>query len=226
MQLKAALFDLYGTLCYVKIPFTDEATSEFLVKRGYQVYPQSWKAAWQYVSFLDYPKSGYGDWESYLTQVFKRARIRPDGKTLKELAGRYEGSKWVLYSDAKTATSRAKQAGLKSAIITTIARFKYMRILKPLLKNFDLIVDGYTFRCEKSNPAIYSKTLERLGLKPGEALMIGDDVALDILLPRSIGIDAILLDRTGRLRAEDCKEAVAVAKNLNEAMDMVISRFG
>lgn len=225
MRIKAILFDLYGTLAYVKEPLTDEAASEFLVKRGYEVYPQSWKAAWQYVSFLDYPRNGYGDWASYLTQVFRRARIRPDRKTLKGLARLYESSEWVLYADAKAAASRAKKALLKTAIVTTIARFKYMRVLKPVLKDLDLIVDGYTFRCEKSNPAIYVRTLERFCLEPDEAVMIGDDVAFDILLPRRVGIHAILLDRTGRLRAEDCKEAVAVVKDLNEAMDMVISRF-
>ena len=45
MTLKAVLFDLYGTLAYVKNPISSEEISEFLLKRGCEVYPQSLDAA-------------------------------------------------------------------------------------------------------------------------------------------------------------------------------------
>ena len=82
-------------------------------------------------------------------------------------------------------------------------------------------VDGYTFHCEKSNPRIYLKTLEALSVKASEAVMIGDELELDILLPKKLGMKAILLDRARQYPSEDCKEADAIVNNLREAMETV-----
>ncbi len=223
MPLRAVLFDLYGTLAYVEDPMSDERASEFLVKHGYEVYPQAWRAAWQYVSFIDYPRFGYRTWEEDLKAVFRELGLRPDGKTLKGLVRLYKGVRWGLHPDAKNAILRAKKLRLKTAIVTTIAKFRYRKALKPVFKSIDLIADGYTFHCEKSNPKIYLKTLEALRVEAYEAVMIGDDVALDILLPKMIGIRAIFLDRTGKAPKENWEKADAAAGDLDEAMDIVAS---
>jgi FMN phosphatase YigB (HAD superfamily) len=53
--------------------------------------------------------------------------------------------------------------------------------------------------------------------------MIGDDVPTDILLPKRLGINAILLDREGK--SEECPQADAVVNNLNEAVEIIIRKF-
>lgn len=225
VDIKVVLFDLYGTLAYVDDPISDEYASDFLVSRGYEVYPQALKAAWQYVSFIDYPKYGYKTWRTYLKRVLQRLGIKPDKQILRELSKFYKEAKWGRYPDVEDAVTKAKEAKLKTAIVTTIARFKYKRALKPVLDEIDLLVDGHTFRCEKSNPRIYLKALEALGVKADEAVMIGDDMKLDILVPKKLGMKAILLDRTERYSTENIVEADAVVKNLNEAMDVITRRF-
>jgi FMN phosphatase YigB (HAD superfamily) len=225
MQIGAVLFDLHGTFAFLRKGVTDDDVSRFLISHGYEVYPQSWKAAWQYVSFIDYPKNGYLTWESYLQQVFKRISLKPDGRTLRELAKLYKGAKWSLYPDAREAVIIAKKAGLKTGIVTTIANFKYRSALKPVLNKIDLIVDGYTFNCEKSNPRIYLKTLDALKVEARHVAMIGDEVQLDVLLPKSLGMRAILLDRTGKLQRTNFKEADAVVRSLKEAMNIVLTRL-
>lgn len=223
MRIRAVLFDLYGTLAHVVNAITDERASRFLVERGYEVYPQSFKAAWQYISFIEYPKHGYKDWKAYLRRVLELVEIKPDERTLIGLVRLYEVTEWKRFPDAKDALTRAKNAKLKTAIVTTIAKFKYMSALQPFLDKIDLLVDGYTFHCEKSNPKIYLKSLNALRVKPNEAVMIGDDINIDVLLPKGIGMKAILLDRTCKLSPESCKGADAIARNLNEAMDIVIN---
>jgi len=221
MPIKAALFDLYGTLAHVKEPVSDRQACEFLVDRGYEVYSQAFKAARQFVSFIDYPKYGYRTWEAYLKRILELLGIKPDDLTLKELAKMYKNAKWVLYPDVEGALAKAKDFGLKTAIVTTIARFKYEKVIGPILNKVDLLVDGYTFNCEKSNPKIYLKTLETLGIKANEAVMVGDDIELDVLLPKRLGIHAIFLDRIGKLSPKNCKEADAIVIDLNEAMNVV-----
>ncbi len=221
MHIKAVCFDLYGTLAVVENAMSEAHASDFLVSHGYEVYPQALEAAWHYVSFVDYPKLGYKSCRAELKQVLNRLGIRPDSQTLKDLMELYERNMRKIFPDADTAVDMAKCAQLKTAIITSIARFKYKKALKPIWNKIDVPVDGYTFHCEKSNPRIYLKTLEALSVKASEAVMIGDELELDILLPKKLGMKAILLDRARQYPSEDCKEADAIVNNLREAMETV-----
>jgi putative hydrolase of the HAD superfamily len=219
MKIKAILFDLHGTLAYVPNPISDESVSDILVKRGYDVFPQAWDAAWHYVGFVDYPKYGYKTRRSFIRRVLNRLRIEPDSLMLTELVKLHAAGEWIRYPDVVAAFRKAKEAGLKTAIITTIARFNYRKALKPVWNQIDLLVDGYTFHCEKSNPKIYLKALETLNVKPHEAVMIGDDMQLDIMLPKSLGINTILLNRKGGDRGQSVD---AFVYSLTEAMEIII----
>lgn len=223
MQIKAVCFDLYSTLAYVAEPVSDKSASDFLVSRGYEVYPQALHAAWQYVSFVDYPKYGSRNWSTQIQRVLQRLSIKADKETLTELARLYESAKWTRFPDVEDAVKKAKKLGLRTAIVTTIARFKFKEALRPILTKIDVLADGYTFHCEKSNPRIYLKTLEALNVDASEAVMVGDDMDLDIRLPKRLGMKAILLDRAGQSSSQQSGlEADSVVRNLNEAMDALI----
>ena len=221
MQIKAVCLDLYGTLARVESTLSEAQISDFLVARGYDVYPQALAAAWHYVSLVDYPRLGYKSGRAELKLVLKRLGIKPDSRTLKDLAELYGRNVWEIFPDVEIAVNMAKGAGLRTAIVTTIARFKYRKVLKPIWDKIDVPVDGCTFHCEKSNPRIYIKTLEALGVEAYETVMIGDDLCLDILLPKRLGMKAILLDRTGQHSNKDCEEADATVSNLREAIEAV-----
>jgi HAD superfamily hydrolase (TIGR01549 family) len=220
MQIKAVCFDLYGTLAYVAEPVSDKSASDFLVSRGYEAYPQAFHAAWQYVSFIDYPKYGYRNWNTQIQRVLQRLSIKADKETLKELARLYESAKWTRFPDVEDSVEKAKKLGLRTAIVTTIARFKFKEALRPILPKIDVLADGYTFHCEKSNPRIYLKTLEALNVDACEAVMVGDDMDLDIQLPKRLGMKAILLNRAGQSFSQQSGlEADSIVRNLNEAID-------
>ena len=51
---------------------------------------------------------------------------------------------------------------------------------------------------------IFDHTLERLGVAPRDCLFVGDDPRWDLVGPRAAGIEAVLIDRHGRL--EDRQE--------------------
>lgn len=220
MRIKAVCFDLYGTLAYVEEPFSEKSASDFLVSRGYDVYPQALHAAWQYVSFIDYPKYGYSNWNTQIQRVLQRLSVKADEETLKELARLYENAKWARFPEVEDAVKKAKNLGLRTAIVTTIARFKFEEALRPILSKIDVLADGYTFHCEKSNPRIYLKTLEALDVDASEAVMVGDEMELDVRLPKSLGMKAILLDRAGQFSAQRSgMEADSIVRSLNEAID-------
>jgi hypothetical protein len=80
-KTKAVLFDLNGTLAYIKKEVTGTQVSDFLFSRGYEISPQQFRAAWAFVSFIDYPKYGYGNWDSFVSRLFWRLETEVDEQT-------------------------------------------------------------------------------------------------------------------------------------------------
>jgi len=223
-KIKAVLFDLHGTLAYVENPVTDTEITEYLFSKGYEVSPQQLKAAWAFVSFIDYPKYGYKNWHSYFSKIFWRLKVKVDEKTLNAIVKLLESKPYQLYSDVAEAVINTKESGFKTAIVTTIAYFQFKKAIQPIRDYFDFIMTGYEAGCDKTNPKMYRKVLEILNVKPQEAVMIGDNVPIDIILPKKLGINAILLNR--ERKNVKCLHADAVVNSLNEAVETIIRKFG
>lgn len=224
VKIKAVLFDLYGTLAYVENPVTETEISEHLFSKGYEVSPQQLKAAWTFVSFIDYPKYGYKNWRSYFSKIFWRLKVKVNEETLSAIVKLLESKPYQLYPDAAGAVIKARENGFKTAIVTTIAYFQFKKAIQPIRNYFDFIMTGYEAGCDKTNPKMYRKVLEILNARPEEAVMIGDDVPIDIILPKKLGINAILLNMEGK--NVECPQADAVINNLNKAVKTIIRKFG
>jgi HAD superfamily hydrolase (TIGR01549 family) len=224
VKIKAVLFDLYGTLAYVENPVTETEISEHLFSKGYEVSPQQLKAAWTFVSFIDYPKYGYKNWRSYFSKIFWRLKVKVNEETLSAIVKLLESKPYQLYPDAAGAVIKARENGFKTAIVTTIAYFQFKKAIQPIRNYFDFIMTGYEAGCDKTNPKMYRKVLEILNARPEEAVMIGDDVPIDIILPKKLGINAILLNREGK--NVEYPQADAVINNLNKAVETIIRKFG
>jgi len=225
LSVEAVLFDLHGTIAHVEGEVTDYEASELLLSRGYEVYPQQLDASRRFVSFIDYPRYGYRSWETYLKRILGRLRVEVDEKTLRDLVDLYRKTHWKIYPEVEEALYEIKKVKLKTAIVTSIAKFKYKEDLKPIRRRIDLLVDSHTFRCEKSNPKIYMKTVEKLNVKPRQAVMIGDDVRLDVELPKKLGMKAILLDRRGTSISEGTFKPDFIVGNLTQAAEKIISGY-
>ena len=224
VKIKAVLFDLYGTLAYLKNPVTHTEISEYLFSKGYEVSPQQLKAAWTFVSFIDYPKYGYKNWRSYFSRILWRLKVKVNEETLSAIVKLLESKPYQLYPDVAGAVIKARENGFKSAIVTTIAYFQFKKAIQPIRNCFDFIMTGYEAGCDKTNPKMYRKVLEILNVKPEEAVMVGDDVPIDIILPKRLGINAILLSR--ERKNVERPQADAVINSLNEAVETIISKFG
>lgn len=220
IKIKAVLFDLHETLVHIENPVTAETISEYLFSRSYEISPQQLKASWMFVSFIDYPKYGYRSWQSYFSRIFWRLKAKVDKETLSHIVKLLESKPYKLYSDAAGTVVEAKRNGLKTAIVTTIARFQFKKAIEPIKEYFDFIMTGYEARCDKTNPKMYRKVLEILKVKPHEAVMIGDNVQVDVLLPKQLGIHAILLDR--KRQNPKCQAANAVVNSLQEALEIIL----
>jgi len=223
MRVKAVLFDLYGTLIYVEGEVSDRETSDFLFSCGYEISPQQLKAAWYFVAMVDYPKYGFADLDSFLMQMFWRLGVEVDNETFGEFKELCKKSRQKLYPEVEDVLSKVKDHGFKTAIVTTTAHFFFEETLRPIEKYFDFICTGNEAGCDKSNPKMYIKVLDVLNTKPGETVVIGDNLQYDVLLPKKLGMHAILLDRKGGKRKQEASDAVV--KDLREAIEMLLNRF-
>jgi len=218
-MLRAVIFDIVGTLAFIKEQVDDKEVSSFLVSRGYEVYPQELRSAWGFVVFIDYPKFGYNNYESMLRKMFARLEVEIDEQTLKDVAKLYERMSFELYPDATGVVRKAKELGLKTAIATTTPRFWFQRDIKQIIGYIDFVCTGYEAGCEKSNPKIYKRILEHLKVSSQEAVVIGDDIDLDVLIPKKLGMKTILLDRSGK--SKNLLEPDTIVSNLNDALEVI-----
>jgi putative hydrolase of the HAD superfamily len=220
--IRAVLFDLHGTLAHAENPVSTEEISDYLVSRGYEVSPQQLNASWAFVAFIDYPKHGYKSWHSYFSRILQRLKVKADKETLNELIKLLKHNTYQLYPDAASTVMKAKEKGRKTSIVTTIAYLQFKKAVKPIREHFDFIMTGYEAGCDKTNPKMYRKVLEILKVKPQEAVMIGDNIPIDILLPKRLGIKAILLDR--KRENPQCEEADATVNSLTEALGIILNK--
>lgn len=220
-KIRTVLLDLYGTLIYQSNPVAYEEISEYLYRRGYNISPQEFRAAFTFVAFIDYPKYGYRNWHSFIARVFSRLETRMDKGTLNTVAGLYENRPYQLYPDAAEAIAKVKKAGFRLGLVTAGTRFMVTNALGSIRECFDLVMTSYEAGCDKSNPKMYLKALKILGAKPEETVMVGDDLQLDVVLPKSLGINAVFLDRERKTKR---KLAYAIAYDLKEAMETIIKK--
>jgi HAD superfamily hydrolase (TIGR01549 family) len=171
----------------------------------------------------DYPKHGYKDWRSYFSRVPWRLKENVDQRTLDSVVKLFESKPYRLYPDAAEAIPKAKKCGFKTAIVATIAHFQFDEAIRPVKQYIDFVMTGYEAKCDKSNPRMYLRVLEALGVDPQEAIMIGDDFELDVLLPKKLSINTLMLNRNRETKRQSVD---AFVYDLDEAMETVIRRHG
>lgn len=220
VKIKAVLFDLHGSLVHTEDVVSEEEISNLFFSRGYEVSPQQLRASWMFVAFVDYPKYGYKSWRSYFQRILKRLNVNADKETLNEAIELLKRSPYQLYSDAAEAVVKAKQSGLKTAIVTTIAYFQFKEAVKSIKGYLDFIMTGFEAGCDKTNPRMYKRVLEILQVEPEEAVMVGDNSDIDVDLPKRLGIRAIFLDRTGQNTKPE--NADAIVHSLPEAVEIAL----
>ncbi len=220
-MIKAVVFDLYGTLMtsHEGSESVEEALSKILREAGHEVYFQEIWAARQFVSFIDYTRGRANTAHEYYARVLERLEIHTDTGIIDKFVSKdLEMQKNELFSDVAPIVNKLRAKGVKTAIVTTIATWRFV----PLLEENRIIIDFVCTAKEagvvKPNPRIYQAVLERFGINAQEAMMVGDDVKTDILPAKSLGMKTVLLSRG---RRTECKDADRVISSLNEIVDLL-----
>jgi putative hydrolase of the HAD superfamily len=121
-----------------------------------------------------------------------RERVDPDQLLPAMLASLH----FRAYPDTVGWLTVLRAAGLKLAVVSnwdvSLAEVLERVGLAPLL---DCVVTSAEAGAAKPDPAVFRLALERLGLRPEEAVHLGDSPDLDLLGAEAASVEAILINR-------------------------------
>ncbi|MFC6158849.1 HAD family hydrolase [Kribbella jiaozuonensis] len=107
-------------------------------------------------------------------------------------------SSWTAFPDARPALEVARGNGLRIGVLTNGNPVQQNAKLAAigLADLIDVVRTSEELGVSKPDPLTYLSTCEALGVEPGETLMIGDNLELDVLGARAAGLAARHLDRS------------------------------
>jgi len=197
-MIKVVIFDLYGTIMTSEEGSEpkDEALSHVIRDAGHDVYFQEVWAARQFVGFIDYPRGRADTPSEYYAKVLERLEISPDPRLIDRLVSKdVESERNMLYPDVAPTVNALKAKGIKTAILTTIARWRFEPLLRQNKVEIDFICTAGEAKAVKPNPKIYSAVLNKFGVKAEDTIMVGDDPRTDIVPAKKLRMKTVLLCR-------------------------------
>ncbi|CAN6444060.1 unnamed protein product [Victoria cruziana] len=194
---RALLVDVVGTLIVPAQPTAQiyrsfgqkygvEYSEDEILRRYRWAYGQPWGR-----SRLRYVADGRPFWQ----YIVRSSTGCSDSQYFEELYEYYTTDKaWRLCDpEAEKILKAIRRAGVKLAVVSN-----FDTRLRPLLqalkcdKWFDTVAVSAEVEAEKPNPTIFLKACESLGVKPEDAVHVGDDRRNDIWGARDAGCDAWL----------------------------------
>lgn len=186
-NIEAVIFDLYGTLVHIansKRPYHRLLKDMRLTKDEIRL-ASILALTENFHDFSDFVRrirrGGFADVKSY------ESDIKEEVKSV------------ALFQDTIPTLKRIKENNIGIGLISNLA-FPYV---KPF---FDLGLDKYIdiplFSCyaglRKPDERIYELMLGHFGVVASKVLMVGDNPNSDVVVPKSLGMESILLDRNGK----------------------------
>ncbi|XP_002155273.1 haloacid dehalogenase-like hydrolase domain-containing protein 3 [Hydra vulgaris] len=155
-----------------------------------------------------YPNFGYGKissrkyWDLIVQKTFKNLNCDFNDQFSQKLtATLYDNfclaDYWEVFSDVIPALTKLKSSKLKIGIISNFDE-RLPKVLErlELASYFDFFIISGCCGLYKPEKHIYKLALNKALCYPNECLHIGDDVSKDYDGPRSIGMNALIIDRT------------------------------
>lgn len=142
-------------------------------------------------------------WVGMYSLLARRLGIEDDAEVLARRVYDEFGSaaRWRPFDDVMPALEKLRGRGQLIGIISN-----WDVRLTPLLRDLgiaemvDTIVSSAEVGLRKPDPRIFELACERIGVRPAEAVHVGDHHYADIIGASAAGMNPVMIDRTGSLR--------------------------
>jgi HAD superfamily hydrolase (TIGR01549 family) len=110
--------------------------------------------------------------------------------------------RWVPYDDALPTLDALRGRGLTIGVLTNVpSQERVDRLISDALRErLDFLLTSAEAGAPKPDPRIFRIALDRAGVRPEEALHVGDQYDSDVVGARAVGVPALLLDREDAYR--------------------------
>jgi 2-haloalkanoic acid dehalogenase type II len=111
---------------------------------------------------------------------------------------------WIPESDAIPTLKALKEMGYRLALISNAADDRNTQVLVDkagVRSYFEMVLSSAAEGIRKPNPRIFQRALERMGVAPEQAAMVGDTLGADILGAKNAGIFSIWITRRANTSA-------------------------
>lgn len=203
MTIKVIVFDLYGTLVFIK-----EKTNPYkmLLEAAPVEKRKELRNTVLSKNFFTTPKQ---EVESFgLNAFIDQAKFTRDLEVELKSTTLFPESIWSL--------ERLKGLGYLTGLISNLAT-PYKKTFFSL--GLDKLIDHCVFSCDvgyiKPDRRIYEIMSRKTGAAFSEMLMVGDSLDCDVVGPKAIGMRAILLDRS------DSSQETKKIKSLDEILKII-----
>ncbi len=147
-----------------------------------------------------------GYWGEFFRRVFHSATGRAAEEPFAERAlarlwaAFGEKTTWRVYDDVVPTLDQLRRDGARLGVVSNWdSRLPRLLEILELADYFETIGVSQIEKLEKPDPKFFLRVLERLGGNPRDTLHVGDVPELDLAGANAAGVDAVVLDRGGRL---------------------------
>ncbi|WP_456420746.1 TIGR02253 family HAD-type hydrolase [Thermococcus sp.] len=106
--------------------------------------------------------------------------------------------KLQVYPDVLPTLEWLREKGYALGVVTSGPSYQRLKLaLTGLSGFFDVIVTREDVKAIKPEPKIFLHALKKLGVKPGEALYVGDSLSQDVYGAKHVGMTAVWINRSG-----------------------------
>ena len=208
-MIKAVFFDFYHTLVRYEPP-REQVEADVLKQLGLEIDPQALRlplvAADEFI-YQEIANKPLGQrsreekmvlYARYQSIVLREAGLRADEKLIYQLMGLMQEVQMTLalYDDAPPAMDDLKDHGLKLGLISNVEHD-----INPIMEQLglpqwlDIVVTSQETGFNKPHPEIFKAALKQAGVKPAEAIYVGDQYQVDVVGARGAGLKGVLIDR-------------------------------
>jgi putative hydrolase of the HAD superfamily len=229
---RAVLFDVDFTLIEPGPMFRAEGYHSFCARYGIQVDPLRFDGAVASAAVV-LDSAGDTAYDAAIYVAYTRHIIEQMGGAGPQLdpCAREIYDEWAscqhfeLYDEVPAVLRALGAGGVRIGLISNSHR-----CLESFQSHFELrgLIDATISSPDhgfmKPHPSIFSEALQRLGVQPSEAVMVGDSVRDDVEGALRAGMRAVLVHRSGGLHpraAELAERGVRIIGSLRELLDLI-----
>jgi putative hydrolase of the HAD superfamily len=209
-RIKAVIFDFGGTLAESDMQWDDYkiASVNLLARHGHQIEAsQLYEAIKETIHYRLKTRRELGkelNPDEFFTKILSILEIPSSPSIIEEMIADFYNYYTTVYPDCLPELLEELSQSYKIALLSNswidgprISLEKHC-----YSKWFDVMVCSYDIGIPKPDPRIYHHVLEKLGVQPDEAVMVGDNVEADMKGAESVGVTPVWIENTGPERWE------------------------